>query len=94
MRTVINRVKTAQQELGLLPPDAELKAMGQTSYFPRVYKVGKLLVNAINSAICWLTGGHVVKKTMSREDAEIAADTQLTVLSGLKFRRNSPTSLW
>jgi hypothetical protein len=62
MRTVINRVKTAQQELGLLPPDAELKAMGQTSYFRACTRWGKSLASAINSAICWLTGGHVVRK--------------------------------
>ncbi|MGV7507359.1 hypothetical protein PJN21_29135, partial [Mycobacterium kansasii] len=38
-----DRVKVAQQDLGLLPPDAELKALGQTSYFPRVYRVGKIV---------------------------------------------------
>lgn len=43
LRQVVDRVKVAQQELGLLPPDAELKAIGQASYFPRVYRVGKIV---------------------------------------------------
>ena len=85
MRTVINRVKTAQQELGLLPPDAELKAMGQTSYFPRVYKVGKIVSERDkfrNMLVDWWSRGE---KTMSREDAEIAADTTINRIVGAKI---------
>jgi hypothetical protein len=36
MRTVVNRVKVAQQKLGLLPPDEELKAIGQELFPARV----------------------------------------------------------
>lgn len=85
MRTIINRVKTAQQELGLLPPDAELKAMGQTSYFPRVYKVGKIVSERDkfrNMLVDWWSRGE---KTMSREDAEIAADTTINRIVGAKI---------
>jgi hypothetical protein len=51
LRQVVDRVKVAQQDLGLLPPDAELKALGQTSYFLESTEWGKLLRSAINSVI-------------------------------------------
>lgn len=85
MRTVVNRVKTAQQKLGLLPPDEELKAIGQTSYFPRVYKVGKIASERDkfrDLLVDWWSRGE---KTMSREDAEIAADATINKIVGAKI---------
>ncbi|EGC4793712.1 hypothetical protein H9N65_001251 [Salmonella enterica] len=85
MRTVINRVKVAQQKLGLLPPDEELKAIGQESYFPRVYKVGKI-VNERDKfrdmLVDWWSRGE---KTMSREEAEITADATINKIVGAKI---------
>ncbi|PLM61748.1 hypothetical protein CWM85_15535, partial [Klebsiella michiganensis] len=74
LRQVVDRVKVAQQDLGLLPPDAELKALGQTSYFPRVYRVGKIVEERDkfrDLLVNWWSRGA---SAMSREDAEIAAD--------------------
>lgn len=85
MRTVVNRVKVAQQKLGLLPPDEELKAMGQTSYFPRVYKVGKIVSERDkfrNMLVDWWSRGE---KTMDIEDAEIAADATINKIVGAKI---------
>lgn len=85
MRTVVNRVKVAQQKLGLLPPDDELKAIGQESYFPRVYKVGKIANERDkfrDMLIDWWSRGE---KTMSREEAEIAADTTINRITGAKI---------
>ncbi|EBM0930636.1 hypothetical protein DQ602_19250 [Salmonella enterica] len=85
MRTVINRVKVAQQKLGLLPPDEELKAIGQESYFPRVYKVGKIANERDkfrDMLVDWWSRGE---KTMSREEAEIAADTTINRITGAKI---------
>ena len=85
MRTVVNRVKVAQQKLGLLPPDEELKAIGQESYFPRVYKVGKS-VNERDKfrdmLVDWWSRGE---KTMSREEAEITADATINKIVGAKI---------
>lgn len=85
MRTVVNRVKVAQQKLGLLPPDEELKAIGQESYFPRVYKVGKI-VNERDKfrdmLVDWWSRGE---KTMSREEAEITADSTINKIVGAKI---------
>lgn len=85
MRTVVNRVKVAQQKLGLLPPDEELKAIGQESYFPRVYKVGKI-VNERDKfremLVDWWSRGE---KTMSREEAEITADATINKIVGAKI---------
>ncbi len=85
MRTVINRVKTEQQKLGLLPPDEELKAIGQTSYFPRVYKVGKIINERDkfrNLLVDWWSRGE---KTMTREEAEIAADSTINKIVGARI---------
>ncbi|EGP1939353.1 hypothetical protein ACFVPU_001625 [Salmonella enterica] len=85
MRTVVNRVKVAQQKLGLLPPDDELKAIGQESYFPRVYKVGKIANERDkfrDMLVDWWSRGE---KTMSREEAEIAADTTINRITGAKI---------
>ncbi|KFC08503.1 hypothetical protein GTGU_01420 [Trabulsiella guamensis ATCC 49490] len=85
MRIVVNRVKVAQQKLGLLPPDEELKAIGQESYFPRVYKVGKIVNerdNFRNMLVDWWSRGE---KTMSREEAEIAADATINKIVGAKI---------
>ncbi|KMK19840.1 hypothetical protein [Pluralibacter gergoviae] len=85
MRTVVNRVKVEQQRLGLLPPDEELKAMGQTSYFPRVYKVGKIVSERDkfrSMLVDWWSRGE---KTMSREEAEITADATINKIVGAKI---------
>ncbi|WP_447716879.1 hypothetical protein [Pluralibacter gergoviae] len=85
MRTVVDRVKVAQQKLGLLPPDEELKAMGQTSYFPRVYRVGKIVSERDqfrNMLVDWWSRGE---KTMSREEAEITADATINKIVGAKI---------
>ncbi|RDT35811.1 hypothetical protein [Citrobacter freundii] len=85
MRTVVNRVKVAQQKLGLLPPDDELKAIGQESYFPRVYRVGKIANERDkfrDMLVDWWSRGE---KTMSREEAEIAADTTINRITGAKI---------
>ncbi|MGK4282320.1 hypothetical protein ACH1ZL_06645 [Citrobacter freundii] len=85
MRTVVNRVKVAQQKLGLLPADDELKAIGQESYFPRVYKVGKIANERDkfrDMLVDWWSRGE---KTMSREEAEIAADTTINRITGAKI---------
>lgn len=85
MRTVVNRVKVAQQKLGLLPSDDELKAIGQESYFPRVYKVGKIANERDkfrDMLVDWWSRGE---KTMSREEAEIAADTTINRITGAKI---------
>ncbi|EAP0944698.1 hypothetical protein B7802_16705 [Salmonella enterica] len=85
MRTVVNRVKVAQQKLGLLPPDDELKAIGQESYFPRVYKVGKIANERDkfrDMLVDWWSRGE---KTMSREEAEIAADITINRITGAKI---------
>ncbi|HAF4754023.1 TPA: hypothetical protein G9B43_001415 [Salmonella enterica] len=85
MRTVVNRVKVAQQKLGLLPPDDDLKAIGQESYFPRVYKVGKIANERDkfrDMLVDWWSRGE---KTMSREEAEIAADTTINRITGAKI---------
>ncbi|ENT6193466.1 hypothetical protein ACFDZY_002749 [Salmonella enterica] len=85
MRTVVNRVKVAQQKLGLLPVDDELKAIGQESYFPRVYKVGKIANERDkfrDMLVDWWSRGE---KTMSREEAEIAADTTINRITGAKI---------
>ncbi|WP_410743261.1 hypothetical protein [Citrobacter freundii] len=85
MRTVVNRVKVAQQKLDLLPPDDELKAIGQESYFPRVYKVGKIANERDkfrDMLVDWWSRGE---KTMSREEAEIAADTTINRITGAKI---------
>ncbi len=85
LRQVVDRVKVAQQELGLLPPDAELKAIGQTSYFPRVYRVGKI-VNERDQfrdiLVGWWSRGP---QAMSREDAEIVADTTINKIVGARI---------
>lgn len=85
MRSVVNRVKVAQQKLGLLPSDDELKAIGQESYFPRVYKVGKIANERDkfrDMLVDWWSRGE---KTMSREEAEIAADTTINRITGAKI---------
>ncbi|HAT3729412.1 TPA: hypothetical protein I8587_002938 [Serratia marcescens] len=85
MRQVVDRVKVAQQKLGLLPADEELKAIGQTSYFPRVYKVGKIISerdNFRNMLVDWWSRGE---KTMSREEAEITADATINKIVGAKI---------
>lgn len=85
MRTIVDRVKVAQQKLGLLPPDEELKAMGQTSYFPRVYRVGKIVSERDqfrNMLVDWWSRGE---KTMSREEAEITADATINKIVGAKI---------
>ncbi|MGP3068484.1 hypothetical protein [Serratia nevei] len=85
MRQVVDRVKVAQQKLGLLPADAELKAIGQTSYFPRVYKVGKIISERDkfrNMLVDWWSRGE---KTMSREEAEITADATINKIVGAKI---------
>lgn len=85
MRQVVDRVKVAQQKLGLLPADEELKAIGQTSYFPRVYKVGKIISERDkfrNMLVDWWYRGE---KTMSREEAEITADATINKIVGAKI---------
>ncbi|WP_260515156.1 MULTISPECIES: hypothetical protein [unclassified Serratia (in: enterobacteria)] len=85
MRMVVDRVKVAQQKLGLLPADEELKAIGQTSYFPRVYKVGKIISERDkfrNMLVDWWSRGE---KTMSREEAEITADATINKIVGAKI---------
>ncbi|SAP76100.1 Uncharacterised protein [Klebsiella oxytoca] len=85
MRQVVDRGKVAQQKLGLLPADEELKAIGQTSYFPRVYKVGKIISERDkfrNMLVDWWSRGE---KTMSREDAEITADATINKIVGAKI---------
>ncbi|MBS6908056.1 MAG: hypothetical protein KH218_11865 [Klebsiella sp.] len=85
LRQVVDRVKVAQQELGLLPPDAELKALGQTSYFPRVYRVGKIVEERDkfrDLLVNWWSRGP---SAMSREDAEIAADATINKIVGAKI---------
>ncbi len=85
MRQVVDRVKVAQQRLGLLPADEELKAIGQTSYFPRVYKVGKIISERDkfrNMLVDWWSRGE---KTMSREEAEITADATINKIVGAKI---------
>lgn len=87
LRTVVDRVKVAQQKLGLLPPDDELKALGQTSYFPRVYRVGKI-VNERDKfrdiLVNWWARGA---QGMSKEDAEIAADATINKIVGARILR-------
>ncbi|MGQ6250734.1 hypothetical protein ACUNF8_23315 [Serratia sp. IR-2025] len=85
MRQVVDRVKVAQQKFGLLPADEELKAIGQTSYFPRVYKVGKIISERDkfrNLLVDWWSRGE---KTMSREEAEITADATINKIVGAKI---------
>ncbi|HGW3589832.1 TPA: hypothetical protein ACNH39_003308 [Serratia marcescens] len=85
MRQVVDRVKVSQQKLGLLPADEELKAIGQTSYFPRVYKVGKIISERDkfrNMLVDWWSRGE---KTMSREEAEITADATINKIVGAKI---------
>lgn len=85
MRQVVNRVKTSQQKLGLLPSDEELKAVGQASYFPRVYKVGKIINERDkfrDMLVNWWSRGE---QTMSREEAEIAADATINKIVGAKI---------
>lgn len=85
MRQVVDRVKTSQQKLGLLPPDEELKAIGQASYFPRVYKVGKIANERDKFRkllVDWWSQGE---KTMSREEAEITADVTINKIVGAKI---------
>lgn len=85
MRQVVDKVKVAQQKLGLLPADEELKAIGQTSYFPRVYKVGKIISERDkfrNMLVDWWSRGE---KTMSREEAEITADATINKIVGAKI---------
>ncbi|WP_313795360.1 hypothetical protein [Serratia sp. (in: enterobacteria)] len=85
MRQVVDRVKVAQQKLGLLPADEELKAIGQTSYFPRMYRVGKIINERDkfrNMLVDWWSRGE---KTMSREEAEIAADATTNKIVGAKI---------
>ncbi len=85
MRQVVDRVKVAQQKLGLLPADEELKAIGQTSYFPRVYKVGKIISERDKfrtMLVDWWSRGE---KTMSREEAEITADATINKIVGAKI---------
>lgn len=85
MRQVVDRVKVAQQKLGLLPADEELKAIGQTSYFPRVYKVRKIISERDkfrNMLVDWWSRGE---KTMSREEAEITADATINKIVGAKI---------
>lgn len=85
LRQVVDRVKVAQQDLGLLPPDAELKALGQTSYFPRVYRVGKIVEERDkfrDLLVNWWSRGS---SAMSREDAEIAADATINKIVGAKI---------
>jgi hypothetical protein len=85
LRMVVDRVKIAQQKLGLLPPDDELKALGQTSYFPRVYRVGKI-VNERDKfrdiLVNWWARGA---QGMSKEDAEIAADATINKIVGARI---------
>lgn len=85
LRQVVDRVKVAQQDLGLLPPDAELKALGQTSYFPRIYRVGKIVEERDKFRellVNWWSRGA---SAMSREDAEIAADATINKIVGAKI---------
>lgn len=85
LRQVVDSVKVAQQKLGLLPADEELKAIGQTSYFPRVYKVGKIISERDkfrNMLVDWWSRGE---KTMSREEAEITADATINKIVGAKI---------
>ncbi|QGH62739.1 hypothetical protein [Serratia proteamaculans] len=85
MRQVVDKVKVAQQKLGLLPPDEELKAIGQTSYFPRVYRVGKIISERDkfrDMLVDWWSRGE---RTMSREEAEITADATINKIVGAKI---------
>ena len=85
LRQVVDRVKVAQQDLGLLPPDSELKALGQTSYFPRVYRVGKIVEERDkfrDILVNWWPRGT---QAMSRDDAEIAADATINKIVGAKI---------
>lgn len=85
MRQVVNKVKVAQQKLGLLPGDDELKAIGQASYFPRMYKVGKIINERDQfrkMLVDWWSRGE---KTMSREEAEITADATINKIVGAKI---------
>lgn len=85
MRQVVDRVKVEQQKLGLLPADEELKAIGQTSYFPRMYKVGKIISerDVFRRILTdWWSRGA---KSMSSEDAEIAADVVINKIIGAKI---------
>uniref|UniRef100_A0A6V7KEN6 Uncharacterized protein n=1 Tax=Bracon brevicornis TaxID=1563983 RepID=A0A6V7KEN6_9HYME len=85
MRTVVNRVKIEQQRMGLLPPDEELKAIGQESYFPRVYKVGKIVGERDkfrDMLVDWWSRGE---KSMPREEAEITADVTINKIVGAKI---------
>ncbi|WP_368913517.1 hypothetical protein [Mixta calida] len=85
MRTVVNRIKVEQQKLGLLPPDEELKAVGQESYFPRVYKVGKIIQERDKFRkllVDWWSRGE---KSMSREEAEISADVTINRIVGARI---------
>ncbi|AUU94934.1 hypothetical protein [Klebsiella pneumoniae] len=85
LRQVVDRVKVAQQDLGLLPPDAELKALGQTSYFPRIYRVGKIVEERDKFRellVNWWSRGA---SAMPREDAEIAADATINKIVGAKI---------
>ncbi|HHA1904120.1 TPA: hypothetical protein ACOED1_004959, partial [Enterobacter kobei] len=67
------------------PPDDELKALGQTSYFPRVYRVGKI-VNERDKfrdiLVNWWARGA---QGMSKEDAEIAADATINKIVGARI---------
>lgn len=85
MRSVVNRVKVAQQKLGLLPPDDELKAIGQESYFPRVYKVGKIIKERDqfrSLLVDWWSRGAMA---MTHEEAGIAADVVINKITGAKI---------
>ncbi|WP_395490887.1 hypothetical protein ACG1VR_10530 [Cedecea davisae] len=85
MRQVVNKVKVAQQKLGLLPGDDELKAIGQTSYFPRVYKVGKIIKERDlfrNLLVNWWSRGAMA---MTHEEAGIAADVVINKITGAKI---------
>lgn len=95
MRTVVNRVKVAQQKLGLLPPDEELKAIGQESYFPRVYKVGKI-VNERDKfremLVDWWSRGE--KKPCPAKRRKLLLMPRSIKSSAQKFLRILRTSLW
>ncbi|VEI61589.1 hypothetical protein [Serratia rubidaea] len=85
MRQVVDKMKVAQQKLGLLPADEELKAIGQASYFPRIYKVGKIISERDKfrkMLVDWWSRGE---KTMSREEAEISADATINKIVGAKI---------
>ncbi|MBT0726818.1 hypothetical protein HGT73_05375 [Rosenbergiella australiborealis] len=91
MRQVVNRVKVEQQKLGLLPPDEELKAIGQESYFPRVYKVGKIINERDKfreMLVDWWSRGE---QTLSREEAELSADATINKIVGAKVPQDFTT---